>query len=62
MVETTEYRLPDTVRDELVNAIGRDNALVSDEERSDYKDPFRPNDDKTYDSSLVLFPSSSTLR
>jgi 4-cresol dehydrogenase (hydroxylating) len=54
-----EYTLADAVRDEFVAVVGRENALVTEEERDGYKDPFRPNDDRRYESSLVLFPRST---
>ncbi|XPP27106.1 MAG: FAD-binding oxidoreductase [Leucobacter sp.] len=59
MNSPAEYTLPDSVRDELIAVVGRENALVTDEERDEYKDPFRPNDDRSYDSSLVVFPTST---
>ena len=59
MTTAALYTLSGAVRDELIAAVGRDNALLTDEERDQYKDPFRPDDDKTYDSSLVLFPAST---
>lgn len=60
MSTSAVYTLPDTVRDELIAVVGRENALVTDAERDEYKDPFRPNDDRTYDSSLVLFPTETS--
>jgi 4-cresol dehydrogenase (hydroxylating) len=56
---SASFALPDTIREEFVAVVGRENALVTDAERDGYKDPFRPNDDHTYDSSLVLFPEST---
>ena len=58
---TTEHvapPLPDDVRDRLVDIVGRDNALVTDAEREEYRDPYWFQEDRSYDSSLVLFPAS----
>jgi 4-cresol dehydrogenase (hydroxylating) len=58
---TTEHvapPLPDDVRDRLVEVVGRDNALVTDEEREEYRDPYWFQEDRSYDSSLVVFPAS----
>lgn len=59
MNEPAAFELPDHVRDELVAVVGRENSLVTDEERDEYRDPFWPQDDRQYDSSLVLFPEST---
>lgn len=53
------FVLPDAVRDEFINAVGRDNALVTDEERDEYRDPYWLPEDRSYDSSLALFPTST---
>ncbi|GAA3841214.1 MULTISPECIES: FAD-binding oxidoreductase [Streptomyces] len=59
MSDPVPFELPDAVRDEFVAVVGRDNALVTDEERDEYRDPYWPTEDRTYDSSLVLFPTTT---
>jgi len=53
------FTLSDEARARLVEVVGRENALVSDEERDEYRDPYWFQADRTYDSSLVLFPDST---
>jgi 4-cresol dehydrogenase (hydroxylating) len=55
----TTFALPESVRDRLIAVVGVDAALVTDEERDDYRDPYWFQADRTYDSSLVLFPQST---
>ena len=52
------FILSDAARDELVAVVGREHALVTDEERDTFRDPYWFSGDRTYDSSLVVFPSS----
>jgi 4-cresol dehydrogenase (hydroxylating) len=42
-----------------VGIVGRDNALVTQDERDEYRDPYWFPLDSTYGSSLVLFPASA---
>ena len=58
MVNVTPYQLDETIADRLVDIVGSANALRSDAERDEYRDPFWHQDDRSYDSSLVLFPTS----
>jgi 4-cresol dehydrogenase (hydroxylating) len=59
MLARKGFTLPDVVRDELIAVVGRENALVTDDERDEFRDPYWPHDDRTFDSSLVLFPDST---
>jgi len=59
VVDAPAFVLPDAVRDELIAVVGRENALVTDEERDEYRDPYWFHGDRSYDSSLVVFPSSA---
>lgn len=52
------FELSDAVADRLIEVVGADAALRTAEERRDYRDPYWAADDDTYDSSLVLFPST----
>ncbi|MBN9606550.1 MAG: FAD-binding oxidoreductase [Actinomycetales bacterium] len=58
MVNAAPYVLDDRVADRLIAVVGSDNALRSQPERDQYRDPFWHSEDRTYDSSLVLFPES----
>lgn len=58
-LEAATFSLAESVRDELIAVVGRENALVTDEERDEYRDPYWFQEDRTYDSSLVLFPTST---
>ena len=53
----TPVVLPDAVRDAMIAVVGRENALVTDEERDTFRDPYWFHGDRTYDSSLVVFAS-----
>jgi len=53
------FELPEEVRRRFIDVVGRDAALVSDQERDQYRDPYWYQPDRSYDSSLVLFPSST---
>ncbi|GGA64831.1 4-cresol dehydrogenase [Pseudoclavibacter endophyticus] len=60
--ETREYVAPPLapdVRDALIAVVGADNALVTDDERDQYRDPYWYQEDRTYDSQLVLFPADT---
>ncbi|MDQ1075152.1 MULTISPECIES: FAD-binding oxidoreductase [Microbacterium] len=52
------YTLDPEVRDRLVAVVGADAALQTPEERATFRDPYWNADDDTYDSSLVLMPTS----
>lgn len=58
MVKPSPYQLPAEVADLLVAVVGEDAALRGQEERDTYRDPFWHPEDRTYDSSLVLFPKT----
>ena len=58
-VQAPAFELPESVRDELIAVVGREDALVTDAERDEYRDPYWFQEDRTYDSSLVLFPTST---
>ena len=59
MVNSASYQLDPAVADLLVAAVGEEHALRSQEERDTYRDPFWNLGDRTYDSSLVLFPQDT---
>ena len=56
------FELPEEVRRRFIDVVGPDAALVSDQERDQYRDPYWYQPDRSYDSSLVLFPSSTEPR
>ena len=58
MLNVPPYQLDPQVADQLVAVVGDDNALRDQQDRDGYRDPFWHIDDRTYDSSLVLFPST----
>jgi len=58
MVKPSPYQLPAEVADRLVAVVGEDGALRTQEERDTYRDPYWHLEDRQYDSSLVLFPST----
>ncbi|MBY6708645.1 FAD-binding oxidoreductase [Rhodococcus sp. BP-241] len=53
------FVLSESVRDQLVSVVGRENASIDQAERDDYRDPYWFPEDRTYDSSLVVFPQST---
>jgi len=59
MVNAAPYQLDPAVADLLVSAVGAEHALRTQEERDSYRDPFWNIEDRTYDSSLVLFPQNA---
>ncbi|GAA1537263.1 4-cresol dehydrogenase (hydroxylating) [Microbacterium ginsengiterrae] len=59
MVNAAPYQLDPQIADLLVAVVGDEHALRSQEERDNYRDPFWNIEDRTYDSSLVLFPHST---
>jgi len=52
------FVLPEGARDELLALLGREAVLLTNEERDEYRDPYWFQEDRTYDSSAVVFPSS----
>ena len=58
MVKPSPYQLPAEVANRLVAVVGEDAALRTQEERDTYRDPYWHLEDRQYDSSLVLFPST----
>lgn len=58
MVNVTPYQLDEPVAARFVAIVGDDNALRTEAERAEYRDPFWHADDPTYESSLVVFPST----
>ncbi|MET4639257.1 FAD-binding oxidoreductase [Mycetocola sp. 2940] len=50
------FALSDSARDELIAVVGRDHVLVTEDERDTYRDPYWFKDDRSYDSSAVVFP------
>jgi len=57
-VQIQPYVLDPAIRDQLVSIVGAENALVDEEERATFRDPFWLVSDDSHDSSLVLSPSS----
>ena len=51
------FELAPELADRLVAVVGAEHALRTDPERDEYRDPFWHRDDRSYDSSLVLFPA-----
>ena len=51
------FELAPDIADRLVAVVGAEHALRTDPERDEYRDPFWHQDDRSYDSSLVLFPA-----
>lgn len=58
MVNAPRFQLDDAVAARLAAVVAEDAVLRTDAERDEYRDPFWHQEDRTYDSSLVLFPSS----
>jgi 4-cresol dehydrogenase (hydroxylating) len=56
-IQPTPFILPEAARDAMIAVVGRENALVTDEERDTFRDPYWFHGDRTYDSSLVVFAS-----
>lgn len=52
------YVLPEGASDELVAIVGRENVLLTEEERDTFRDPYWFHEDRTYDSSAAVFPGS----
>jgi len=53
------FILSDEARDALIAVVGREGILLTEEERDTYRDPYWFHADRTYDSSAVVFPSST---
>ncbi|MBO9578079.1 MAG: FAD-binding oxidoreductase [Microbacteriaceae bacterium] len=51
--------LPDAVVAEFAAAIGAEHVVTSREGRDEYRDPYWHPEDRSYDSSAVLYPSST---
>ncbi|GAA3687202.1 FAD-binding oxidoreductase [Arthrobacter ginkgonis] len=51
--------VPAEAIDRLRAVVGPDNILVSDDERDRYRDPYWYQQDRTYDSSAVVFPTGT---
>lgn len=51
------FELPDAARDELIAIVGREHVLLTEEERDTYRDPYWFQEDRSYDSSGVVFPA-----
>jgi len=58
-IDAPAFVLPEAVRDEFLAVVGRENAFVTEAERDEYRDPYWSHEDRTYDSSLVVFPAST---
>src|SRR5690606_13441185 len=58
MVNAAPFVLDERVAQLFIDVVGPDAVLRSDEERDQYRDPFWHPEDRTYDSSLVLFPTT----
>jgi 4-cresol dehydrogenase (hydroxylating) flavoprotein subunit len=56
---TQPLTLPDEALARFREVLGADAALVEEAERDEYRDPYWYKDDRTYDSSVVLLPSST---
>jgi 4-cresol dehydrogenase (hydroxylating) len=59
MSTTQDFELTHEVRALFVLIVGTENVLVSDAERDQYRDPYWYQPDRSYDSSIVLFPSTT---
>jgi 4-cresol dehydrogenase (hydroxylating) flavoprotein subunit len=59
MTTTETWTLPAHVTRQFVDVVGRDGVLLTDEERDQYRDPYWFQADRSYDSSAVLFPTST---
>jgi 4-cresol dehydrogenase (hydroxylating) len=53
------HALPEELAHRLVEIVGLDAVLLSDAERDTYRDPYWFQADRSYDSSAVVFPSST---
>ncbi|MGO2110309.1 MAG: FAD-binding protein, partial [Pseudoclavibacter sp.] len=53
------YELPDEVAQLFRDAIGTEHVHTDEALRDEYRDPYWHRDDRTYDSSAVLYPSST---
>ena len=56
---TQPLTLPDEALTRFREALGADAVLVDEPDRDEYRDPYWFKDDRTYDSSVVLLPSST---
>jgi FAD/FMN-containing dehydrogenases len=53
------FELDPQTRDRLIAVVGAEDALVSQEDRDTYRDPFWLPGERSHDSSLVVFPEST---
>jgi 4-cresol dehydrogenase (hydroxylating) len=53
------FVLTPDARDELIAIVGREGILLTEEERDTYRDPYWFHEDRRYDSSAVVFPTST---
>jgi 4-cresol dehydrogenase (hydroxylating) len=56
---TQHIDVPAEAIDRLRAVVGPENILVSDDERDQYRDPYWNQQDRTYDSSAVVFPTGT---
>ena len=59
MKTITAFSLPELAVDRFRDIVGTEGVLLTDEERNSYRDPYWFQEDRTYDSSAVLFPTST---
>ena len=59
MSATQPLTLPDEALARFREVLGADAVLVEEPDRDEYRDPYWFKDDRTYDSSVVLLPSST---
>jgi len=58
-VEAEPYELSDAVAQRFRDLLGADAVVTSREGRDEYRDPYWDPQDRTYDSSAVLYPAST---
>ncbi|GAB3616654.1 FAD-binding oxidoreductase [Okibacterium endophyticum] len=58
-MHTSRVVVDDSILERFVEVVGRDGALLTQDERDTFRDPFWLPEDRSYDSSAVLFPRST---
>src|SRR5699024_1300687 len=58
-IDDTPFALPEQVADLFREAIGAEHVHTATEQRDEYRDPYWYQEDRTYDSSAVLYPAST---
>ena len=59
MTETPEFELPAAAIARFQEILGVERVLLDEAQRDEYRDPYWHHDDRTYDSSAVLLPTTT---